>query len=226
MQYSHSTLKTISCKIQSINGTILLIDNEDGFMKFAVIIILIMLSITDISYAKELTPDDIFDIKQNAFALYNTNHTKEAYELLSDIPDNKKDEEVYLILSNIEMDKNNTDKALSYLKSSIQKNPEYYKAYYNLGCLFMQRRIYTLAIDNFKLAVKYNKENPYCYYNLASAYINTGEYKKAKKNLIKAIYLKNDEKDFYYNLAYVNKKLGKEKDSRKMIDFYNETFTK
>ena len=53
-----------------------------------------------------------------------------------------------------------------------------------------------------------------------------GEYKKAKKNFIKAIYLKNDEKNFYYNLAYVNKKLGKEKDSKKIIDFYNQNFVK
>ena len=190
------------------------------------IVFLFVFLSADIAFSKELSSDDIFDIKQNAFALYNTNHIDEAYELSSDIPDNKKDEEILLILSNIEMDKNNQNKAISNLKTAIQKKPEYYKAYYNLGSIFMQRRIYTLAIDNFKLAVKYNKENPYCYYNLACAYMNFGDYKKAKKNLIKAIYLKNDEKDFYYNLAYVNKKLGKEKDSKKIIDFYNETFTK
>ncbi len=192
-------------------------------MKF-LYLIFIFFVITSASIAKELTGDDIFDIKQNAFALYNTNHINEAYEMLNKIPNDKKDEEIYLILANIEQDKNNEDEAIKNLELAIQKKPEFYKAYYNLGCIFMKKRIYPVAIANFELAKKYNKENPYIFYNLGCAYMNAGEFKKAKKNFIKAIYLKNDEKTFYYNLAYVNKKLGKEKDSKKIIDFYNQTF--
>lgn len=192
-------------------------------MKF-LYLIFIFFVITSASIAKELTGDDIFDIKQNAFALYNTNHINEAYEMLNKIPNDKKDEEIYLILANIEQDKNNEDEAIKNLELAIQKKPEFYKAYYNLGCIFMKKRIYPVAIANFELAKKYNKENPYIFYNLGCAYMNAGEFKKAKKNFIKAIYLKNDEKSFYYNLAYVNKKLGKEKDSKKIIDFYNQTF--
>lgn len=193
--------------------------------KFKLIFLLFLFS-ANLSFAQAPDADMVFDIKQNAFALYNTNHPDEAYKLLNEIPDDKKDEEVYLILSNIEEDKGHQNKALEYLKASIKKNPEFDKAYYNLGCIFMKRRIYTLAIDNFELAVKYNKENPYAYYNLGCAQLDFGEFKKAKKNFIKAIYLKNDEKNFYYNLAYVNKKLGKEKDAKKVIDFYNSTFVK
>ncbi len=192
-------------------------------MKF-LYLIFIFFVITGASIAKELTGDDIFDIKQNAFALYNTNHINEAYEMLNKIPNDKKDEEIYLILANIEQDKNNEDDAIKNLELAIEKKPEFYKAYYNLGCIFMKKRIYPVAIANFELAKKYNKENPYIFYNLGCAYMNAGEFKKAKKNFIKAIYLKNDEKSFYYNLAYVNKKLGKEKDSKKIIDFYNQTF--
>lgn len=192
-------------------------------MKF-LYLIFIFFVITGTSIAKELTGDDIFDIKQNAFALYNTNHINEAYEMLNKIPNDKKDEEIYLILANIEQDKNNEDDAIKNLELAIEKKPEFYKAYYNLGCIFMKKRIYPVAIANFELAKKYNKENPYIFYNLGCAYMNAGEFKKAKKNFIKAIYLKNDEKSFYYNLAYVNKKLGKEKDSKKIIDFYNQTF--
>ena len=177
-------------------------------MKF-LYLIFIFFVFTGASIAKELTGDDIFDIKQNAFALYNTNHINEAYEMLNKIPNDKKDEEIYLILANIEQDKNNEDEAIKNLELAIQKKPEFYKAYYNLGCIFMKKRIYPVAIANFELAKKYNKENPYIFYNLGCAYMNAGEFKKAKKNFIKAIYLKNDEKTFYYNLAYVNKKLGK-----------------
>lgn len=190
------------------------------------LILAILLIFTQSAFCQELSGDDIFDIKQNAYALYNTNHLDEAYELLNKIPDEKKDAEAFLILANIEEDKGDENKAIKSLKSSISKDSEFYKAYYNLGCIFMKRRIYALAVDNFKLAIKYNNKNPYGFYNLGCAYMNLGEYKKAKKNFIKAIYLKNDEKNFYYNLAYVNKKLGKEKDSKKIIDFYNQNFVK
>lgn len=190
------------------------------------ILLLILFMGMNFCFAENMDADEIFDIKQNAFALYNTNHADEAYKLLYGIPDDKKDEEIYLILANIEEDNKHEDKAINYLKAAIKKNPEFYKAYYNLGCIFMKRRIYTLAVDNFELAAKYNKENPYVFYNLGCAQMDMEEYKAAKKNFIKAIYLKNDDKNFYYNLAYVNKKLGKEKDAKKIIDFYNQTFVK
>ena len=193
--------------------------------KFRVIFLLfVFVSIP--AFGKTIDPDKFFDLRQNAFALYNTSHTEEAYDMLKQIPDAHLDEEIYLILANIEEDRGSYSKATDYLKSAIQKNPKFYKAYYNLGCIYMKGKIYTLAIDNFELAVKYNEKNPFAYYNLGCAQMNLGEFKEAKKNFIRAICLKNDEKDFYYNLAYVNKKLGKEKDSKKIIDFYNNTFIK
>jgi len=70
---------------------------------------------------------------------------------------------------------------------------------------------------------KYNKDFAYSYYNLGTLYLRTGKYEKAKKNLIKAIYLKGDEKDFYINLAYAYKFLGKEKESKKLLEIYNNS---
>ena len=194
------------------------------FMKKFLCVILFLLLTSVSVFCEEYTDEEIFDIKQNGFALYNTNHIEEASIMLNKIPNGKKDSEVYLILANIEEDKNNCDKALEYLKISISKDSEFYKGYYNLGCIFMKKKIYTLAIDNFELAVKYNKNNPFGFYNLGCAYLGINEFRKAKKNFLKALYLKNDEKDFYYNLAYANKKSGNEKQARKIIDFYNKTF--
>lgn len=190
------------------------------------ILFLLTLMFINPTFAQELDADAIFDIKQNAFALYNTNNIDEAYNMLIQIPQDKMDEETLLILANAEEDKNNTDKAIEYLNKSIQKNPKFYKPYYNLGCIFMKKRAYSFAVENFEKAAKLNKKNAYIFYNLACAQMNIGEYNQAKKNLIKAIYIKNDEKNFYYNLAYVNKKLGKEKAAQKVIDFYNSTFVK
>ena len=190
------------------------------------ILLTLMLLIGSICFASEMDGDEIFDIKQNAFALYNTNHINEAYTLLEKIPLEKRDYETLIILANIEEDNNQINKAIKTLKSAVQKNPAMYKAYYNLGCIYMKRKIYSFASENFELAIKYNKKNPYLFYNLGCAELSIGDFNKAKKNFIKAIYLKNDEKDFYYNLAYANKKLNKEKEAKKIIDFYNKTFVK
>lgn len=119
-------------------------------MKF-LYLIFIFFVITGASIAKELTGDDIFDIKQNAFALYNTNHINEAYEMLNKIPNDKKDEEIYLILANIEQDKNNEDEAIKNLELAIQKKPEFYKAYYNLGCIFMKKEFTPLQLQTLSL---------------------------------------------------------------------------
>ncbi|MCD8024168.1 MAG: hypothetical protein LUE64_01390 [Candidatus Gastranaerophilales bacterium] len=170
--------------------------------------------------------DETFDLKQNAFALYNTGHINEARMLLDKIKNEDIDSETLLIKANIEQDLNNDKETLKLLKLSVEKNKEFYKGYYNLGCFYMGKRIYARAAENFELSVKYNKQNPFGYYNLAAAQLNLGEYKAAKKNLIKAIMLKNDEKNFYYNLAYANKKLDKKKDAEKIIDFYNQNFAK
>ena len=164
--------------------------------------------------------DDI-DIKTQAYALYNTNNGTEALKLLNNLPLDKKDEEVFVIIANIYEDRKDTDKAVENLNKALIINPEYYKAYYNLGCIFLEKKAYGLAEKNLLLAIKYNKEFPYSYYNLGTLYLRTGNYEKAKKNLIKAIYLKNDDKDFYLNLAYAYKFLNREKESKKMLEIYN-----
>lgn len=164
--------------------------------------------------------DDI-DVKTQAYALYNTNNGTEALKLLNNLPLDKKDEEVFVIIANIYEDRKDVDKAVENLNKALIINPEYYKAYYNLGCIFLEKKAYELAEKNLLLAIKYNKEFAYSYYNLGTLYLRTGNYEKAKKNLIKAIYLKNDDKDFYLNLAYAYKFLNKEKESKKMLEIYN-----
>lgn len=191
-----------------------------------IFILLLFYMLCTPAFAQDLSADDIFDIKQNAFALYNTNNVNEAYNLLIKIDESKMDEEVFLILANIEEDKGNIESAIEYLNKAISKKEDFYKPYYNLGCIYMKQKKFSSALNQFEHALKYNKENSYIFYNLGCAQLHTGSYKKAKRNFIKAIYLKKDEKDFYYNLAYANKQLGNEKAAKKVIDFYNSTFVK
>ncbi len=196
-------------------------------MKKILFAIFILLIFNNFSYADTITNlDDVFDIKENAFALYNTNHVDEAYSLLNMIDESAKDEEIYLILGNIENEKGKDKKAVENYKKAIGKNDKFYRAYYNLGLIYMEKRMPQKALESFQHAYKLNKENPYILYNLGCAELETENYSSAKRHFTKAIFLKNDEKDFYYNLAFANKKLNKTKETQKIIDFYNENFVK
>ena len=125
------------------------------------------------------------DVKSQGIALYATKNYKEAYELLNSIPQNKKDEVVYLLISNILQEQGKDNAAISNLNKSLDKNFEYYKAYYNLGCIFVNKKSNLLALNNFELAIKYKKDFAPAYYNLAVVQMELKDYKSAKKNLIK-----------------------------------------
>ena len=191
-------------------------------MKKIIFTFLLLISALIIFSPNKASADEL-SIKSQAYVLYNTNNLDETLKLLNSLPDDEKDEEVYVIIANVYEDKNNVDKAVENLNHSLRINPEYYKAYYNLGCIFLCKKAYNLAEKNLLLAIKYNKDFAHSYYNLGTLYIKTGDFDKAKKNLLKAIYLKNDEKDFYLNLAYAYKFLGKEKDAKRFLEIYNSS---
>ena len=165
---------------------------------------------------------DVYDVKTNAMALYNTSQGQRALALLETIPSQYRNEEIYTIMGNIYEDAGDTNKALDMLNKALAVNPEYFKAYYNFGTVYIKRQSWDLAIKNFKLSIKYNKEFPYAYYNLGYCYLQKREYGNAKKNFIKAISLKGDDKDFYQSLAYTYKMLGQEKNAKKVLDAYNK----
>lgn len=169
-----------------------------------------------------LTDKEILDIKNEAFALYSTNNKQEALELINKIPQNRRDEDVFVVLGNIYDDLGKRGVAIENFNKATTISNKAYKAYYNIGCILLKKKSYALAEKNFKLSIKCNKEFPYSYYNLASCYIALEKHSKAKKYLIKALALKADEKDFYVNLAYCYKMMGNDKAAQKIIDSLNK----
>lgn len=165
---------------------------------------------------------NIEDIKQQAIALYTTGNYAEAFKLLDNLSPNDKNEEVFLILSNIAQENKDDNTAIKNLNKALDKNYRYYKAYYNLGCIFASKKSYLLASNNFELAIKYNKTFSPAYYNLACCQIKLKNYLGAKKNLIKALELDNTNKDYYYNLAYCYKELNKPRQAKKILETYEK----
>mgnify|MGYP003571324272 CR=1 FL=1 len=165
---------------------------------------------------------DAKEIKQKAIALYTTKNYNEAFVLLDNLPMNEKNEEIFLLLSNIAQENGNDNLAIQNLNKALDKNYTYYKAYYNLGCIFAKKKSYLLAQNNFELAIKYSKNFAPAYYNLACCQMKLNNFETAKKNLIKAIEFDTTNKDYYYNLAYCYKKLNQSKQAQKILDIYNK----
>ncbi len=159
---------------------------------------------------------------ENAKILYNTDHKKEALDILIKIPRAEQSEETYLLISNIYSEMGNTKSAVTFLNRAIDANPRSWRAYYNLGVIYQKKNDTKGAIENYKKAISKNRVFAHSYYNLGCVYLSEKNYKAAKPNFIKAINLKPDEKEFYYNLAYTYKMLGDEKNAQKILDVYNK----
>ena len=187
------------------------------------ILILFFLFLAQNAKAFEILNDkQILDIKNEAFALYSTNNKKEALEMLERIPQNRRDEDIFVVIGNIYDDLGQRGVAIENFNKAVSISKKPYKAYYNIGCILLKKKSFELAQENFKMSIKCNKDFAYSYYNLASCYIANEQYSKAKRQLIKALSLKADEKDFYINLAYCYKMLGDNKSAQKIVDSLNK----
>ena len=200
-----------------------LIENKTLKSSVSGIIILFLFFLIQNVQAYELFNDkDILDIKNEAFALYSTNNKKEALEMLERIPQNRRDEDIFVVIGNIYDDLGQRGVAIENFNKAVSISKKPYKAYYNIGCILLKKKSFELAQENFKMSIKCNKDFAYSYYNLASCYIANEQYSKAKRQLIKALSLKADEKDFYINLAYCYKMLGDSKSAQKIVDSLNK----
>jgi len=175
--------------------------------------------ISNCAFSSEI---DLKDLKDKAYALYATQNYNESKTILEKLPQKEKNEEVYLLLSNIAQENKNTNLAIQYLNKSLDYNNKYYKAYYNLGNILANRGSYILAANNFELAIENNKNFAPAYYNLATCQIKLKDYKNARKNLIKALQLDPSLNDAYYNLALCCKELGQEKQAIMFLEKYKE----
>lgn len=172
--------------------------------------------------AMAASSDEGMTSSQQAVLFYNGNELKKAFDILLNIPEDKRTAQDCLLLGNILQDQSKTSDAIFMYQRAIMINPKLYKPYYNLGNIYLADDKPFLAIENYRKANKVNNEFPYAYYNLGCAYIQAGDLKKAKIAFLKAIELKNTEADFHYNLAYTYKKLNKPKLAKQYLGFYNK----
>ena len=181
-------------------------------------LILVFALCTNIGFAEK----SFADKKKEIIAVYNSNNTEEAYKLISKMPEDERDYEIWYILGNLSQDLNNDTNASFFWQKALMMNPEFDKAHYNLANVLLKEKKYNTAIKEYKLAIKYKKDFPYYYYNLGCAYLGLKEYKEAKSAFEKAIRLKSDEANFYYNLAIALKNLNDNKNLETALQNYEK----
>ncbi|MCR5260523.1 MAG: tetratricopeptide repeat protein [Candidatus Gastranaerophilales bacterium] len=159
--------------------------------------------------------------KQQIVFLYNTNKLKEAYQLISQIPEEERDGKIWLMAANITQDYGRNLDAEFLLQKAISVEPKNYKLYYNLGNLYFNQNKYNAAIAEYKLSLKHNKEFSHAWNNMGLAYFHLEDFKKAKSAFMRAISFQGSNADFYYNLACTYKKLNNKKQAEKMLNIYN-----
>ncbi|MBR6162424.1 tetratricopeptide repeat protein [bacterium] len=162
------------------------------------------------------------EAKQRLKTIYNTNNIEEAYKIVSTIPENERDSEIWFLLANISQDLNQTEDAVFYLQKAILEDGNNDKAYYNLGNLYLQRDQNNNAIKMYNEAIRIKKDFAPYYYNLGCAYLKVEDVKKAKAMFSKAVLLNGTQPDYRYNLAYTYKLLGNDKKAQKELDEYNK----
>ena len=185
---------------------------------FGILLIFLSLNFAQAVFAAY---DSFEEKKQQIVFLYNTNKLKEAYQLISQIPEEERDGKIWLMAANITQDYGRNLDAEFLLQKAISVEPKNYKLYYNLGNLYFGQNKYNAAVAEYKASLKYNKEFSHAWNNLGLAYFHLDEYKKAKAAFMRAISLQSTNADFYYNLACTYKKLNNKKQAEKMLGIYN-----
>lgn len=194
-------------------------------LKFFILLfgVLLMTSNVFVFGAKEqIESVKLSEAKQRLKTIYNTNNIEEAYKIVSSIPENERDSEVWFLLANISQDLNEDEDAVFYLQKAILEDENNDKAYYNLGNLYLSHDKNYKAIKMYNEAIKLRKNFAPYYFNLGCAFLKVEDYKKAKSNFSKAVFLNENEPNYRYNLAYTYKLMGHKKQAQKELDAYNK----
>lgn len=159
---------------------------------------------------------------QQARVLYAQNEIDEALDLLTQIPEQERSAQDWLLMGNVMQDKENIDQALYMFNKSVQADPKFYKSHYNLGYIYLSKNQPNMALEEFKLAVKYKPDFSYGYYNIGCSYLKLKKYSLARYNFFRSLNLRANEPNVYYNIAYTYKKQGKQKQAQEYLDLYNK----
>lgn len=115
-------------------------------------------------------------------------------------------EEVYLGLSIVYNNLDDTEKEVFSLQKAIQKNPKYFVAFNNLGNLNRRLKNYKDAIFNYQEAIKIKKDYALAHNNLGIVWQILGDKMKSIDSYKKAVSYEPSNLEYEYNLSNLDDK--------------------
>lgn len=94
------------------------------------------------------------------------------------------------------------EKALTYFKEAIKKDPRDYEAYSKIGYCNVKLKRYIEAVEAFKQSIQMNPNFAEAYRGLGSAYWMFNRYHEAAEFFKKATYLEPDDARAHFGLGY------------------------
>ncbi len=107
---------------------------------------------------------------------------------------------LFLYLANIYISNNSDEKAIIFLKSALERNPNNPNLLFNLGTIYFKKNEYEISISYYLHGINLDPYNAFAYSNLAGCYEEILDYKNAVDNYKKAFLLNK-------NLLQVREKL-------------------
>lgn len=173
--------------------------------------------------AAKLNPE-LFEAKYNsAVCLLKSGKISEAINILEEsinseqIPAKLRAKSAQIIAMH-NLEKNDLDKALFYLKKSLEIYEDF-DAYYKIGQIYYLTGEYSKALDNFKKAYILNQNNIDSVAHLAELYYRFGEFEESLK-YYKYLLEKSEKKsELFLTIGEIYYKTG---DYQNAIEYYNK----
>lgn len=118
--------------------------------------------------------------------------------IYENLKDNHNDFETNATLANANIEKGNWDEAYPYLKTAVEKNPDYSQGYNHLGIFYTRKKNYTEAINNFRKALQVDFSLTEAHYNLAVLHMERKEYNMALSHFKEIVLANPDDHETYY----------------------------
>ena len=135
---------------------------------------------------------------------------------------NPKDPQTYTTLSKCYLDLDNKDKAISFIKTAVEKNPESFSSNFTAGQILLRCGMGSEAvIPYYQKAVQIEPSNSNALRELASMYYDIGKKEQSIKVFNDAIKNEQDKiikADLFFNLGVIHNQIGNYEEAEKAFD--------
>lgn len=136
---------------------------------------------------------------------------------------NPKNPSIYLLLAQLELGKNELDKAREYILKALEQKNNYTEAYFLLAQIEIQDKNVAGAISSVQAASIVSPTNPGVFFQLGLLQYDNGNYSKAIEAFEQAITLLPDYANAKYYLGLSYSKVGRNSEAVSIFTELNET---